>query len=273
MSKFYQELNTIDSHYLQSQSLDEGDIESDSLLDHELAAAVRHTYASRPSDLKKLMRHKMPLLFLVEFLGAPEKSSTWSTREQILQRWIAPQTARPNYTGAKERAFYMLLWVFAASVLSAVVFSVIAYGLFGVWSVIGLLTIILFAVISDVSSWWRLRLSVPTVASVSVGGNTLAEKVREAIAAKKDLRKSLSYVEPSEAHLLTHWNGYELRALLSADETMRKMMWRSVPPSFAQMQLHWATQCSYPLYLLHMMMEVFPYAWMWAVYKLNRRLP
>lgn len=271
MSKFYHELNAIDPSYLQSQFWD--DVVSDTVLDHELAAAVRHTYASHPSHLRKLMRQKMPVLFLVEFLGAPEKSTTLPTREQIFQRWTNPKTTRTNYTGAKERGFYALLWFFVLSVLAAVAFSVLAYGLFGVWSVIGLLTIILFALIADVASWWRMRLAVPTLANVSFGGNTLAEKVREKMAAKKDLRKGLSYIEPSEAHLLTHWSGYELRAILSADEKLRKDLLGSVPPSFTQMQLRWATQYSYPAYLTHVMVEVVPYVWMYSIKRLNRRLP
>lgn len=271
MSKFYDELNAIDPSYLKSQSLDS--VVSDSVLDHELAAAVRHTYANHPSQLRKLMRQKMPVLFLVEFLGAPEKSTTLPTREQIFQRWAMPKSNRPNYSGAKERGFYLLLWFFLTSVLAAVAFSVLAYGLFGIWSAIGLLTIILFALISDVSSWWRMRLTAPTLANISFGGNTLAEKVREKIAAKKDVRKGLSHIEPSEAHLLTHWSGYELRAILSEKEHARKALLGSVPPSFAQMQLRWATQYSYPVYLAHAMMEVVPYMWMRSVKRLNRRLP
>lgn len=272
MSQFYQELNAIDSTYLKSQNL-VGEVVSDVALDGDLAAAVRHSSAQHNSELKYLLGLNLPFLFLVEFLGAPEKSSTLPTRMQIFQRWKTP-TARPTYIVAnKERAFYMFVLLFGVSVAAAIVFSIFAQPLFGMWSVIGLLTVALFALIADVSSWWNIRLSLPTVASVSTGGNTLSERVREKIAEKKDLRKGLSFIEPSEAHLLTHWSGYELRALLSANPTMRKQMMHSLPPSFTQMQMFWATHCSYPMYLAHMVVSVFPYAWVLALKKLNKRLP
>lgn len=272
MSQFFQELNAIDSAYLKSQGLID-EVVSDASLDGDLAAAVRHTSAQHASELRWLLRRNIPLPFLVEFLGAPEKSSTLPTRMQIFQRWDAP-TNRPTYVAAhKDRIFYMFVLLFGLSIAAAVVFSIFVQPLFGVWSVIGLLTVSLFALIADGGSWWNLRLSSPTLASVSTGGNTLSERVREKLAEKKDLRKGLSFIEPSEAHLLTHWSGYELRAILSAKPVLRKKMMRALPPSFAQLQKFWATQYSYPMYLAHMIVSVFPYAWLLPLNKLNKRLP
>lgn len=245
----------------------------DASLDGDLASAVRHSNAQHTSELHYLLKRNIPLLFLVEFLGAPEKSSTLPTRMQVFQRWKTP-TTRPTYISAtKEQTFYLFVLLFGLSVAAAIVFSIFAQPLFGVWGAIALLTLALFALIADGASWWNLRLSSPMVATISTGGNTLSERVRETIANKKDLHKGLSFIEPSEAHLLTHWSGYELRALLSASPSLRKQLMHSLPPSFAQMQLFWATQCSYPMYLIHMIVSVFPYAWALPLKKLNKRLP
>ena len=272
MSQFCQELNAIDSTYVKSQDLIE-EVVSDASLDGDLAAAVRHSNAQHNAELRWLLKRNLPLLFLVEFLGAPEKSSTLPTRMQIFQRWNTP-TTRPTYIAAnKDRVFYLFVLLFGLSIAAAIVFSIFVQPLFGMWSAIALLTVALFALIADVASWWNLRLSSPTVASVSTGGNTLSERVRETLAGKKDLRKGLSFIEPSEAHLLTHWSGYELRAILSAKPAARKKMFHALAPSFTQMQMFWATQCSYPLYLAHMIVSVFPYSWSLHLKKLNKRLP
>lgn len=260
MSQLAAELNAIDASYLPTQG-EWAQIVSDPLLDQELAAAVRHSGVNHAFELKKLIRHKVPLLFLVEFLGAPDKSSTAPTRSQIAQRWLCPQSGRLNYhSGIKDRLFYALLIVFITAVASAVVFSVLVEGLFGMWSVIGLLTISVFTLIADVGSWWQLRQSVATLNAATLG-NPLAEKVRDQIAVHKDARKMLSNIEPSQAHLLAHWSNFELRVILSTNGAVRRKLLSAVPPTFLQRQRRWATHSSYPGYLMHMIWEMFPLAW------------
>lgn len=272
MSQLAKELDKIDSSYTATQP-EFNEIVSDPILDQELAAAVRHSGVEHSNELKKMLRHKVPLLFVVEFLGAPEKSTTLPTRSDIAQRWLNPHSRAGYQSGVKERLFYALLIVFVVAVLSAVAFSVLVEGLFGMWSVIGLLTIAVFTVIADVSSWWRLRASITHLGAVATLGNPLAEKVREKIAPHKDARKSLSHIEPSQAHLLAHWSNYELRAILSTQGVVRKQLLYSVPPTFIQMQQRWATHSSYPAYLMRMLWEMLPWAWKRQIKVLHARLP
>ena len=272
MSKFAAALNAIDPLYLSTQ-MECTSIVSDPVLDQELAAAVRHSSVNHSFELKKMMRHKVPLLFVVEFLGAPDKSTTLPTRSEIAQRWLTPRSGRLNYHMAiKDRLFYALLLIFSLSVISAVVFSVLVHALFGMWSVIGLLTVSVFTLIADVGSWWQLRGSVANLNAVAALGNPLAEKVRGHIAVQKDPRTVLSRIEPSQAHLLTHWSNFELRAILSTTGAVRKQLLSSVPPTFNQTQRRWATHGSYPGYLIHMVWEMFPVAWKKEVKALHRRL-
>lgn len=273
MSKFFDQLTTIDSSYVKSQS-GYDQIVSDPLLDQELAAAVRHSATEHEFELKKLLRRKIPLLFLIEFLGAPEKSTTLPTRQHIAQRWLKPYENREQYTsGYKDRIFYILLLFFVVSLTVAIVFNMLVESLFGMWSVIGLLTIAVFTLIADGTSWWNLRFATANLSpKLTTVGNALSEKAR-LLLAQEEPRRALSHVEPSQAHLLTHWSASELRSILSARGEVRKRMLVSVAPTFSQVQRMWATRCSYPLYLMHMLGEVFPSAWKFSVKKLHHQMP
>lgn len=258
------ELNAIDPNYLRAQPLP-NEIEGNDHLQNTLASAVRHASASHPSEIRWLLRDKVPFVFLVEFLGASETTSP--TRGDIAKRWLEPGH-RPHYrSAAMDRVFYIFGCLFVAGIVAGVGATVMGVRVFNAASVIGLLTIALFALLADASSWWKQKNTPPILApwdNTSI--NSLSHTVLSALFADPN---SQPVVSPSTAQLFTHLSSYELRLVCLTTPRQRVQWMKQCPPTFRQMQHTAAWRRSYIGYVAQSCVWLRPYAWKRLVENLN----
>lgn len=237
------------------------------------------------AEFTDLLKRKVPVELLIEYIGAPEVDAEIETKSVIYNR-LSKNHQRPTYHETfKDKVGYMIGYAaFAASftfgaATTATLFLPSTHPISEFAHAMGNLapsvlksfvpqgnaiynnakefSLALFASIGlySVYTQWTKGRSAPVELNsrIAKSSNSLAEEFYSYNSHKQVINTTLEGLTTADKHLLSHLSPYEIRTILTSTPEVAKEILDAVRPSFAQRENAFASNESYFSFIGHMM--------------------